>query len=633
MKIIRIHIDGFGKLHNFEITPGSGMTVLYGRNEAGKSTLHLFIRAIFYGVSVKRRLGMKSDYDRMRPWRDPEVYRGRMEVESGQQRYLIERDFSKAPDDLKVCRLEGGKAVPVEDPQGFMKELLHGLSETAYVNTVSAGQLETATHKELAADLRRYLKNVSGSMHPDIDPDRALGMLKEKKAELSAGMDPEAQKRYNRVLAEIRRLEQRLSLPENENQILHYTQEVERVRREEAELADKAEECAARTEKYQKELGRLGFENEAHVRTASVQAEEDWQELAAQRRQAASRGPVIGAAVFFIAAAVMGVLAAMAAGILHAASALGGVIASAGITGPNTVLAGIFAAAAVLLAAGGIFLLSRRAFVRKRCDEIAARFAGGTAPYTGTAEANEETLGKFREKIEYARYTAQRINETKREAEELSAERLGLGREQAKYLQDLEEQRRTKDKVETGLVRVRELQRQAAALRRQIRENKRLQEELDAVEMAEETIRGLSADIRGAAGTYINKTASEMLSSITDQAYTSVSAGVNYDIRLNSEDGMIPVSEVSRGTADQVYLAIRLATVRFLTGETDPMPLILDDSFTLYDDARLRAALSFLAGVCTGQVLIFSCQDREQKILEELGCEFTLAELENGVQA
>ena len=44
MKILSLHIDGFGKFHDRDISFEDGLNVVYGKNEAGKSTLHTFIK-------------------------------------------------------------------------------------------------------------------------------------------------------------------------------------------------------------------------------------------------------------------------------------------------------------------------------------------------------------------------------------------------------------------------------------------------------------------------------------------------------------------------------------------------------------------------------------------------------------
>ncbi|MFD1776279.1 AAA family ATPase [Paenibacillus rhizophilus] len=50
MRIQRLEIGGFGRLHSRELELASGLTVLYGPNEAGKSTLLQFIRAMLFGI-------------------------------------------------------------------------------------------------------------------------------------------------------------------------------------------------------------------------------------------------------------------------------------------------------------------------------------------------------------------------------------------------------------------------------------------------------------------------------------------------------------------------------------------------------------------------------------------------------
>ena len=56
MKITDIHIDGFGVWHDLTLRGlSSELTVFYGSNEAGKSTLMNFLRTVLYGVTPQRR--------------------------------------------------------------------------------------------------------------------------------------------------------------------------------------------------------------------------------------------------------------------------------------------------------------------------------------------------------------------------------------------------------------------------------------------------------------------------------------------------------------------------------------------------------------------------------------------------
>lgn len=56
MNIRTLHVDGFGIWTNLRIEQvPPGLTVFYGRNEAGKTTLMQFLRSVFYGLPVDRR--------------------------------------------------------------------------------------------------------------------------------------------------------------------------------------------------------------------------------------------------------------------------------------------------------------------------------------------------------------------------------------------------------------------------------------------------------------------------------------------------------------------------------------------------------------------------------------------------
>lgn len=70
---------------------------------------------------------------------------------------------------------------------------------------------------------------------------------------------------------------------------------------------------------------------------------------------------------------------------------------------------------------------------------------------------------------------------------------------------------------------------------------------------------------------------------------------------------------------DQIYLALRLAAAHFIQGNADRLPLIFDDSFVLYDDERLRTVLKWLPTAYSGQILVFTCHEREMRVLKEEG--------------
>mgnify|MGYP002619709431 CR=1 FL=1 len=67
------------------------------------------------------------------------------------------------------------------------------------------------------------------------------------------------------------------------------------------------------------------------------------------------------------------------------------------------------------------------------------------------------------------------------------------------------------------------------------------------------------------------------------------------------------VGGMSDGTADQLYLALRLAAIELRAERENPMPLILDDVLINFDDERAAAALTALAAFASHtQVLMFT---------------------------
>ena len=77
---------------------------------------------------------------------------------------------------------------------------------------------------------------------------------------------------------------------------------------------------------------------------------------------------------------------------------------------------------------------------------------------------------------------------------------------------------------------------------------------------------------------------------------------------LNTPDKLLTLEQVSYGTMQQVYFALRLASAGLLSGESE-VPVILDEPFAMYDEKRLESALRILSGSAR-QVILFTCQTR-----------------------
>lgn len=106
------------------------------------------------------------------------------------------------------------------------------------------------------------------------------------------------------------------------------------------------------------------------------------------------------------------------------------------------------------------------------------------------------------------------------------------------------------------------------------------------------------------------KRASELFVRLTLGAYEGLRTGYAADdepiLLCATRDGADKrVEALSDGGRDQLYLALRLATVLHLMGRTGAMPLVLDDILIHFDDERARAALTVLGEVAEQTQILF----------------------------
>lgn len=125
----------------------------------------------------------------------------------------------------------------------------------------------------------------------------------------------------------------------------------------------------------------------------------------------------------------------------------------------------------------------------------------------------------------------------------------------------------------------------------------------------------------------VSALAGEILSKLTGGRYDSLTFTRSFEAlagnpTLEGKSALL----LSKGTADQAYLALRLAICLLALPETDSAPLVLDDALVTFDDARLSLALQVLRDFSASrQVLVFTCQSRENAALAGNGLHGTTA--------
>ena len=106
--------------------------------------------------------------------------------------------------------------------------------------------------------------------------------------------------------------------------------------------------------------------------------------------------------------------------------------------------------------------------------------------------------------------------------------------------------------------------------------------------------------------------ASELFARLTLGGFTGVRAGYDDKDRpalkcVRDGNVEVDIEGLSEGTRDQLYLALRLASLLRYADLAEPMPLVLDDVLIQFDDERSRAAFEIIAELATRmQVLFFT---------------------------
>ncbi|WP_159887172.1 AAA family ATPase [Paenibacillus puerhi] len=114
----------------------------------------------------------------------------------------------------------------------------------------------------------------------------------------------------------------------------------------------------------------------------------------------------------------------------------------------------------------------------------------------------------------------------------------------------------------------------------------------------------------------VMRRASEDFSRITGGRYTRILTPIGEQRVLAelSEGGLVETGRLSRGTAEQMYVCIRLALADEYGATGIRLPLIMDDLFVNFDDERLRRGLELLETVAgRGQLLLFTCHRHVQQ--------------------
>lgn len=543
MYIKKLFLQHFGKYHKRELELQKGINLIYGPNEAGKTTVKDFIIGMFYGVERLRGIAARTDeYTRHEPL-EGIGYSGSMEAAQEGTTYLIDRSFRKDQRTLKVCRQDTGRELDLGDEQSLQGRLVD-MDKNGYINTLCISSHGAAYKQDLQEEFRQYMMNVSATKASNLNLKDAYNYLNSQKKALNRkGLDSELQS-LSRRMTEV-----------------HLEEGLEQIGAERRAVEEKLIRISEQSGQSRKPLEK----EEKKAGTSFLHmGEEEKKQLDPQLRQIMNFIRLL--LTFGVAALVLLVIFLLPVSLYY--------------KGWLSVIA--------LVIALYIWVMTR---IKKQKKKSAS------------AEPKDRTS----EKVERHKTT---------EPEEESAAQV---LEYSRQLADLQVQENDLLKENA---RQQELQLRYDEVKKKIAE---AEFETQAIDLALATIQELSGNIYDQYGPGISRRVSDMVSRITKGQYTDVKLDGQLSIKVRKDDRYIGAEFLSTGTLEQIYLAVRLAVAEEMSKAG--MPLLLDDIFGAYDDARLEAVLQCLNSYQAEQVIIFTANDRLADALDQTDIDYNYIEI------
>ena len=674
MILEKLYIDGFGKFSDYSLNFSPSIQILYGENEAGKSTIHAFIQAMLYGIP--KGASKKEVFFQYRPFSKALGFGGSLTFSHQGKSYCVQRDF-----------LQGGEAHITIPPQGeklfegesFLQSVLSPFSLESFKNTVSIRQLKSSTEREMVYELQAMLSNFQESGNVELNPQAALDYLEQEEAKLTEKMIPDATKRYSGLLGEVKNTRRSLSLLEAEEAQSSEEKSLKGSAPEEAMIEETdREETDGEEIDGKRKAGEESFEkNSSPVKNCILQEEslelqrkraeieetrEEWNRLSSllekeglsnkeellleqekmlqylsheQEEKELGKSSIFLYPLFCFFALCFAVLTTLS--FLYAYTSVALPRFPFFSMGFSAYLYPFFCAFLLFLL---LALSQRRIFTqqqrwvkqeKREFEEILAKRNISTFlqfQNSSKEELREEGSSYTQAKVlQYYNTLLEKWGEKEELEKSLALLEESYQKEKLLWLETSYKEKQ-KEQREELLRQYGILQNKADLIRPSLEENEKLQEKREALLEAKERIRQIAGEIRKSFAFHLNEDCGKALSEITGGRYDSLWIDEQLHIYVNAKEGFFPLEQASTGTIDQLYLALRLSMALLLQRENrDLLPLLFDDSFAMYDEKRLAASIGYLKKAYPAQILLFTCHHREEKILKELGIPFEQTEL------
>lgn len=612
MIIREANIGKFGKLENQKYQFASQINVIYGANESGKSTLMQFLKAMLFGLEKTRVRKTLDTYNRYEPWDTPAYFYGSMMFETGQQQFLLERNFYYKEKRVRLVNIRDGEELSVE--YGDLDMLLGNVSAAAYENTCCIGQEQLLPGRELGVLLEDERSNLAQTGSGDFQLSKALQELEQKRKNAEKTRKELEQQR----LSHIHQLEVNQQVLERDIAGLKAQQEKqstqqgtvqERVRalQQQMEPVQTAYQTVCRREQElksavaQEQLKWEQAEREQWKREQFRREQEEAEALQQKSGKNAGFSPLL----------LIGVAGLILAPVLRSA-----------MDGFQKIAPALNIICIILILAG-LVSAYRKSREKKTADSGQKHRQSVNDSVQNHREQDSRANDRANlQSVEREGRKAALDQQLQRVCQQKSVleEQLQQLKDQKKSLQlQAARQEGSGDQLQSQIqekeVELENLTEQVAELQQETLDEQHAREDRDALELAAETMSRLAARMSKTLEHTLDKEMSGILAQITGNVHEQLQVTDGQGIVLTEQLQKRTPEAYSQGTMQQAYFSYRMAAGHMLMKE-EPLPFLLDETFANYDEERLRQTLRWLAEQ-ENQIFLFTCRETEMRLLTE----------------
>ena len=670
MKLIDLQINDYGKFSNKNITFSNSLNIVKGNNESGKSTTLNFIVDMLYGISSDRRKAGLTNYDKYKPWQR-EGFSGKIvySLDDG-KKYGVFRDFNKKN---PVVYNENGEDITKEftvnkNGVNFFEEQT-GIDKTSLVSTVVSKQSDVVLEQSVENSMIQRVANIAETGDDKTSYEKAVKKLKEKKLE-EIGSSVSKNKPLNLLNSEVKNLNAK------KEELEKYSEELYSLDSRKSELktsisksednlrfAKRINEVEDATKGYNDRIKILEEDNKARSKEIeeitknrdelkkkedSIQqqldvlyADKAKNEDEARRMEEEAKNKKIRLMKVFGVLAILFLIADII------------LFIDLKIIPINIILTILIAFSIVF-----IFVLnakSKKTFINadignesKMIEELE-----GDIEKVKESIKNEEYSLKFNEnEIEKNKDNIKILEESikrKRNDEIIDIKKefldvidpeefdhilnssdisKDINAFQSKINEGKVELSKIDSRKEDIVPKLDELASCEERLENVNEELELLDKKRKSIDIALEVLEDAYKEMKENVTPKFTKGLSNTISRISNGKYNKIYANDEHGIVVEKDENgeLINAENLSIGTIDQLYMALRFALADENTKES--LPLILDESFVYYDNERLESILRYISeDYKDKQVVIFTCTNRETDILDKRGIKYNLISL------